>query len=339
MTALDLAARIATGELSADEALERAILRTEAVDARLNAVTRTLYDEARAEIAAGLPQGPFAGVPFPLKDLSIAYGGVPTTGGSRALKDIPAPRDSELMRRYRAAGLVAYCKTNTPELGSLGTTEPLLFGPCRNPWNPEHSCGGSSGGSAVLVAARAVPMAHATDGAGSIRIPASCCGIFGLKPTRARITMGPDVGEAVGGIANEHAVSISVLDNAALLDATHGGMAGDPYACPPPVRSFAEEVGADPGRLRIAFTDRSITGTAVHPDCVAAVRDAARLLEDLGHDVEEAAPPLDAETFYGSSISASGPSPWRGTKGGSHAPRADRWTVPCSSRSTVICWR
>jgi len=297
MTALNLAARIAAGELSAGEALEEAISRTEAVDARLNAVTRTLYDEARAEVAAGLPEGPFTGVPFPLKDLSISYAGVPTTGGSRAMMDMPAQRDSELMRRYRAAGMVAYCKTNTPELGSLGTTEPLLFGPCRNPWNPEHSCGGSSGGSAVLVAARAVPIAHATDGAGSIRIPASCCGIFGLKPTRARITMGPDVGEAVGGIANEHAVSISVQDNAALLDATQGGMPGDPYACPPPERPFAKDVGADPGRLRIAFTDRSITGTSLHPDCVAAVQDTAKLLEDLGYDVEEAAPPLDVETF------------------------------------------
>ncbi len=298
MTALGLAARIASGALSAADALEDAIAQAEAVDARLNAVTRRLYDEARAEVAAGLPDGPFTGVPLPLKDLSIAYGGVPTTGGCRALADIPAPRDSELMRRYRAAGLVAYCKTNTPELGSLGTTEPLMFGPCRNPWSLEHSSGGSSGGSAALVAARAAPIAHATDGAGSIRIPASCCGIFGLKPTRARITMGPDVGESIGGIANEHAVSISVLDNAALLDATHGAMPGDPYACPPPERPFAEEVGASPGRLRIAFTDRSITGTALHPDCIAAVRDTAKLLEDLGHDVEEAAPPLDAETFH-----------------------------------------
>ncbi len=296
-TALDLAARIAAGELSASEALEAAIARTEAANERLNAVTRPLHDEARAEVAAGLPDGPFTGVPFPLKDLSIFYGGVPTSAGSRTQVDAPAARDSELMRRYRAAGLVAYCKTNTPEFGSLGTTEPLLFGPCRNPWSLEHSCGGSSGGSAALVAARAAPIAHATDGAGSIRIPASCCGIFGLKPTRARITMGPDAGEAPGGISNEHAVSISVADNAALLDATLGGMPGDPYACPPPERPFAEEVGADPGRLRIALTDRSITGTPLDPDCVAAVRETAKLLEALGHHVEEAAPPLDVETF------------------------------------------
>ena len=297
MRALELASRIAAGEVTPAEALEDAIARTDEVDGRLNAVTRRLHGEARAEVGAGLPEGPFRGVPYPLKDLSITYAGVPTSAGSRLAVDTPAPRDSELMRRYRAAGLVAYCKTNTPEYGSLGTTEPLLFGPCRNPWNPEHSSGGSSGGSAVLVAARAVPIAHASDGAGSIRIPASCCGIFGLKPTRARITMGPDAGEGIGGISNEHAVSLSVADNAALLDATHGPMPGDPYACPPPARPFLEEVGADPGRLRIALTDRSITGTEVHADCVAAVRDAAALLESLGHHVEEAAPPLDAGAF------------------------------------------
>ena len=256
MRALELASRIAAGEVTPAEALEDAIARTDEVDGRLNAVTRRLHGEARAEVGAGLPEGPFRGVPYPLKDLSITYAGVPTSAGSRLAVDTPAPRDSELMRRYRAAGLVAYCRTNTPEYGSLGTTEPLLFGPCRNPWNPEHSSGGSSGGSAVLVAARAVPIAHASDGAGSIRIPASCCGIFGLKPTRARITMGPDAGEGIGGISNEHAVSLSVADNAALLDATHGPMPGDPYACPPPARPFLEEVGADPGSLRIALTDR-----------------------------------------------------------------------------------
>jgi amidase len=186
-------------------------------------------------------------------------------------------------------------KTNLPEFGILATTEPHAFGPTRNPWNIAHSSGGSSGGSAAAVASGMVPMAHGNDGGGSIRIPASCCGLFGLKPTRGRNPLGPDVGEAMGGLVMEHALTRSVRDSAALLDATAGPDLGDPYWAPPPARPFLQEVGADPGRLRIAFSFETPTGTPVHPDCVAAVRDAAKLCADLGHHVEEAAPVINAE--------------------------------------------
>ena len=186
-------------------------------------------------------------------------------------------------------------KTNTPEFGILPTAEPHFFGPTRNPWNTAHSAGGSSGGSAAAVASGMVPMAHGNDGGGSIRIPASCCGLFGLKPTRGRNPLGPDIGEAMGGLVMEHALTRSVRDSAALLDATAGPDVGDPYWAPPPTRPFLQEVGADPGRLRIAFSFETPAGTPVHPDCVAAVRDAAKLCADLGHHVEEAAPVINAE--------------------------------------------
>jgi amidase len=217
------------------------------------------------------------------------------TYGSALLRDYVVDHDSEMVTRYKRAGLVVLGKTNLPEFGILPTTEPHFFGPTRNPWNTAHSSGGSSGGSAAAVASGMVPMAHGGDGGGSIRIPASCCGLFGLKPTRGRNPLGPDIGEAMGGLITDHALTRSVRDSAALLDATAGPDLGDPYWAPPPARPFLQEVGADPGKLRIAFSFEPPTGTPVHPDCVAAVHDAAKLCADLGHHVEEAAPAFNAE--------------------------------------------
>jgi amidase len=274
-----------------------------------------MYEQALSTANSPNIEGPFAGVPFLLKDLLAAYAGVKMTLGSNLLRDFVPDHDSELVARYKRAGLIIVGKTNTPELGLLPTTEPHLFGACRNPWNTDRTPGGSSGGSAAAVASGMVPMAHANDGGGSIRIPASCCGLFGLKPTRARNPLGPDFGDLMSGLLAEHAVTRSVRDSAALLDATSGPDIGDPYWAPPPVRPFIMEVGADPGKLRIAFTMRTdtgvsvhkdcvravqdaatlCTGVSVHKDCVRAVQDAATLCTDLGHEVLEAAPELDGE--------------------------------------------
>ncbi len=276
------------------ELVEAAIDRIERLNRTLNAVITRMYDEAR-QASLGELSGPFAGVPFLLKDLIAACAGVSMTAGSRLLRDFVPPGDSALVARYRRAGLVLLGKTNTPELGLLPTTEPVLFGATRNPWDPARTTGGSSGGAAAAVASGMVPMAHASDGGGSIRIPASCCGVFGLKPTRARTPLGPALGDIMSGLVVEHAVTRSVRDSAALLDATAGPDAGDPYWAPPPAGPFRREVEAPPGRLRIAYTTVAATGVPVHGDCVAAVEDAARLADSLGHEVVAAAPPLDGE--------------------------------------------
>jgi amidase len=291
---LGLASLVRRREISAAELLEVAIARVEERNPRLNAVVSRLYDEARAAIAAGLPAGPFTGVPYLLKDLGVLYAGAVTTSGSAFFADSVADHDSEITARLKRAGLVIFGKTNTPELGLATSTEPRLFGPTRNPWNLAYSAGGSSGGAAAAVAAGMVPMAHATDGGGSIRIPASCCGLFGLKPTRARNPMGPDVGEGWSGCSVGHAITRSVRDSAALLDATSGPDVGDPYWAPPPALPFLEEVGAEPGPLRIALATRPWSDRPVHPDCIAAAEAAARLCEQLGHHVEEATPAVDA---------------------------------------------
>jgi amidase len=220
------------------------------------------------------------------------------TSGSAFLRDFVAPVDSVLVERYRAAGLVFLGKTNCAEFGFLPTTEPELFGPTRNPWDLERTAGGSSGGSAAAVASGMVPFAHGNDGGGSIRIPASCCGLVGLKPTRARITQAPLLGDVMGGLVVDHALARSVRDSAALLDATAGPAPGDPYVAPPLARPLLAEVGADPGRLRIAFTAANAIGAPVHPDCVRAVEDAAHLCEELGHVVEQDAPALDGAVLY-----------------------------------------
>ena len=282
-------------QIKPEELLEGTIERIERLNPKLNAVVLPMYDQARAAIAAGLPDGPFTGVPFVLKDLGAMYAGVVQTQGSAFCKDFISPMDSELTRRYKAAGLVICAKTNTPEFGLTPTTESRLLGAAHNPWDLDRTTGGSSGGSAAAVASGMVPFGHANDGGGSIRIPAACCGLFGLKPTRARITAGPIIGDIMGGLVNEHCVSRSVRDSAALLDATAGSMPGDPYAAPPQERPYLEEVGADPGRLRIAYTVKPAYGEPLHEDCVAAVKDTAALLSDLGHEVEEASPPVPGE--------------------------------------------
>ena len=293
---LGLAALVRAGEVSAAELLETAVARIEAHNPALNAVIRTRYDRARAEAARIDPAAPFAGVPFLLKDLIATLAGEPTAGGNRLLVDRQMPRDSELVRRYRAAGVQIVGRTNTPEFGLTAYTEPSLFGPTRNPWSLAHSPGGSSGGSAAAVAAGLVPLASGGDGGGSIRIPASCCGLFGLKPSRGMTPTGPEFGEIWHGFAIEHVLSRSVRDSAAMLDATAGTDPGAPYAAPMPARPFRDEVGADPGRLRIAYTREPLFGHgAVHVDCIAGLEATARLLESLGHHVEEAAPPLDHE--------------------------------------------
>jgi len=282
-------------EVKAIELVDAAIERIERLNPTLNAVVTPMYEQARTAATSEMPHGPFTGVPFLLKDLLASYGGVRMTLGSTFLRDFVPDHDSELVARLKRAGLVILGKTNTPEFGILPTTEPRLFGPSCNPWNTGRTTGGSSGGSAAAVAAGLVPMAHGGDGGGSIRIPASCCGVFGLKPTRARNPLGPDFGDVFGGLVVEHAVTRSVRDSAALLDATSGPDVGDPYWAPPPARPFLQEVGADPGRLRIAFSTQAPTGAAVHADCVSAVRDAASLCADVGHEVVEAAPEVAGE--------------------------------------------
>ena len=294
---LGLAELVRRREVSAKELLDAAITRVERLNPALNAVVTRMYDAARSAIGAGLPSGPFTGVPYLLKDLGVLYAGAVTSGGSRAFADAVADHDSEITARYKRAGLVIFGKTNTPEMGISPSTEPRLFGPTRNPWNPAYSAGGSSGGAGAAVAAGMLPMAHATDGGGSIRIPASCCGLFGLKPTRARNPSGPDAGEGWSGASVGHAVTRTVRDSAALLDATSGPDVGDPYWAPPPTGPFLAEVGRDPGQLRIALATTPWNGKRVDAECADAAQAAARLCERLGHHVTEARPQIDVEAL------------------------------------------
>jgi amidase len=286
------------GELTALELVDAAIDRIERLDPTLNAVVTRTFEAARERAAAPMPDGPLAGVPFLLKDLGAPMAGVRQTDGSRALRDAIAPADSAFVGRCRAAGLVLLGKTNTPEFGNHSTTEPVLFGPTRNPWDLTRTVGGSSGGAGAAAASGMVPAAHGSDGAGSVRIPASCCGVFGLKPTRGRISAAPG-GEPMMGLSTSGVLSRSVRDNAALLDATCGPVPGDPHASPTREGPFLLEVGRDPGRLRIAWTARPPLDVPVDPACVDAVRATAALLEELGHDVEEAAPEIDPEVILG----------------------------------------
>ncbi|MFB9965907.1 amidase [Sinosporangium siamense] len=297
---LGQAALVKAGEVTPTELLDAAIQRIERANPDVNAVVTTMYDQAHRVAAGSLPDGPFTGVPFLLKDGGgVGYAGVRMTSGSRFLANYVPAQDGELTRRYKAAGLVVCGKSNLPEFGLQPTTEPELFGPTRNPWDLALSAGGSSGGAAAAVAARMVPMANASDSGGSIRVPASCCGVFGMKPTRLRIVSARRRAGVSMRIAvlSEHAVTMSVRDNAALLDATAGPLPGDPFIAPPPKRSYLEETATDPGRLRIVFSRQSPVGLPLHPDSVAAVEDAARLCEELGHQVEEGTPKLDAALF------------------------------------------
>jgi Asp-tRNA(Asn)/Glu-tRNA(Gln) amidotransferase A subunit family amidase len=300
--AVGLAELVRRGTVTPADLLDAAIERVEARNPTVNAVVTKLYDHGRAAIAAGLPDGPLRGVPFLLKDLTATLAGARTTRGSRFFADTPpAAQDSEHVKRLKRAGLVIFGRTNTCELGLSLTCEPQLHGPTRNPWDPRHISGGSSGGAAAAVGARMTPIAHASDGFGSIRAPAACCGLVGLKPTRGRNTMAPFAGEGLGGLSTEHAVTLTVRDCAALLDATAGPGPGDPYVAPAPRRRYREEVVTPPGRLRIAVTSAAPNGVPVEPECDALLREIAALCRDLGHAVEDADPEIDrpavVETF------------------------------------------
>ena len=297
-TATDLASLDATaqaelirsGQASAAELVEAAIEAAQRLNPQINAIIHPRYEAATAEAEAP-GNGPFAGVPMVVKDLGCVMKGEPHHFGNQALKDIDyrSPVDSALYRRFRAAGFVAIGRTNAPEMGSTVTTEPLAYGPSRNPWNLDYSTGGSSGGSAAAVAARIVAVGHANDGGGSIRVPASECGLVGLKPSRGRVSQAPLIGESWAGATIDGCVTRTVRDTAAVLDAISGYEPGDPYTAPPFARPLVDEVGADPGRLRIGVLDRS-PDVPSHPDCEAAVAVAAKLLASLGHHVDDSAP-------------------------------------------------
>ncbi|HUP90762.1 MAG TPA: amidase [Solimonas sp.] len=292
---LGLAELVRKREVSVPELLEAAIARAAEVNPEINAIVIPMQDVARRRAAEETLAGPFAGVPFLTKDLFQDYAGVPTAYGCKALKAaryVPAEH-SEITRRWLNAGTVIFGRTNTPEFGAKGITEPDAWPPARNPWNLAHTPGGSSGGSAAAVTAGIVPLAGGNDGGGSIRLPAGHCGLFGLKPGRGRTPWGPAFGEVMHGAAMNHVLSRSVRDSAAMLDATHGPEVGSLYRIEPPERPYLEETQREPGKLKIGFTARSPIGTAVDPEAVQAVQDAARLLESLGHHVEEAEPQLD----------------------------------------------
>jgi len=285
---VELARMVADREVSAIELLDEAIERAERVNPTLNAIVYPWYDHARENALRGLPDGPMHGVPFLLKDLYTYYAGQMISNGSKIFADYVPDHDHEMVVRYKAAGLSIFGRSTSPELGITSTTESQLHGKTRNPWNTEHTAGGSSGGAAAAVAAGVIPVGNASDGGGSIRIPASCCGLFGLKPTRARTPSGPDVGEGWAGMSTIHAVSRSVRDSAVLLDATAGPDVGAPYFAPPPERSWAEEVGRDPGKLRIGVVIQPFNDCEIDPDCIRAVEHAAELCRSLGHEVEDA---------------------------------------------------
>jgi amidase len=294
--ALGLADLVRRRQVSAEALLDAAIARVDGRNPSVNAVVMKLYDYGRQAIAAGLPDGPFTGVPFLLKDLSAALAGVPTTRACKFFAEVVPPEDSAQVTRLKRAGLVVFGKTNTCELGLSLTCEPQFHGATHNPWDLTRISGGSSGGAAAAVGARMVPAAHGSDGFGSIRAPAACCGLVGLKPTRGRNTMAPYLGEGLGGLSTEHALTLSVRDSAALLDATAGLGAGDPYTAPPPARPFLQECGADPGRLRIAFTTTTPNGAPVAAEYLRALQDATQLCATLGHHIEEADPTIDRTT-------------------------------------------
>jgi amidase len=283
--AVGLAAAVRDAQVTPHELVDAAIARIERHNPIVNAVVTTAFDRARRAIDAGLPDGPLRGVPFLLKDLNHAWSGVRMTDGSRALRSYIPASSATLVQRLEAAGLVPLGMTNVPEFGITPVTEPDLHGVCANPWDPTRTAGGSSGGSGAAVASGMVPAASASDGGGSIRVPASHCGLFGLKPTRARTPSGPVGADGLFGLSVSHALTRSVRDSAVLLDATHGPAPGDPYAAPSPERPFAEEIGADPGALRIGVVDGGVFHDDIDPRCRTAVEDATDLVGDLGHEV------------------------------------------------------
>jgi amidase len=291
--AVGLSELVRRREVSPRELAETALAAIAGVNPKINAVVETFPE--RAENATG--SGPLGGVPFLRKDILIQEEGGLTEFGSRLAAGLRMPNASELALRYRRAGLVILGRTTTPELAFNATTENVKDGPTRNPWDLQRSAGGSSGGSAAIVAAGAVPAAHGNDGGGSIRIPAACCGIVGLKPTRGRVPLGPDHGTVLLGLVAEHALTRTVRDSAAILDATQGASPGDPYVIAPPTRPFSDEIRAPTGRLKIAFTNKAWTGVSVDPEIAAAVDRTAKLCSELGHDVMKDAPVIDADAF------------------------------------------
>jgi amidase len=305
--ALGLADLVRRKEVTPGELLDEALARTAAVNPRINAVIHLMESRARESIAAGLPEGPLLGVPFLIKDLMTAYAGEPMRMGSRLFKDYVPAADEELTRRYRASGLVIFGKTNTPELGVTNVTEPELFGPTRNPWNLDRTSSGSSGGSAAAVAARIVPAANANDGGGSIRTPASNCGLVGLKPSRGRNPTGPLAPDVWWGFIGEHAVTHTVRDSAAILDATAGDYPQQLMKLPAQERPYLEETGRDPGRLRVAFSFDPGLASTLHPENRKALEKTTATLRALGHEVTEVRLPLPPESFiesYAALISA-----------------------------------
>ena len=293
LPALEQVRLVRDGEVTSTELVQLYLERIERLDPQLNAFVTLRTDEALEEARSPRP-GPFSGVPLPIKDLAETAG-IRTTFSCRAFADHVPERDMEVVRRLREAGFVLIGKTNTPEFGSQPVTESPLNGVCRNPWNRERTPGGSSGGAAAAVAAGLAPIAHGSDGGGSIRIPASCCGLFGLKPTRGRVSPAP-LGDAYG-LSTNGCLARTVGDSAAFLDIVAGNLPGDPYRAPPPERPFLEEVGAPPGRLRIGVAGEPTQPIPVDPACSAALEDAAALLADLGHELEPATPPQPAEAL------------------------------------------
>jgi amidase/6-aminohexanoate-cyclic-dimer hydrolase len=294
LDAVGLAELVSKREVSPEELLKEALNRVAALNPAINAVTMIQEDVARRLIASGLPDGPLKGVPFLLKDLGAEAVDFPSNNGSRLFANTRYALDSSIYARLKAAGLVTFGRTTSPEGGVGPVTEAAVYGgPTRNPWNLAHTPGGSSGGAAAAVAAGIVPAAHGSDGGGSVRIPASSCGLFGFKATRARLPDGPYAGEGWAGMAIDGFLTRSVRDTAVLLDATHGSDLGAPYAAPPLEDTFASALDRTPKKLRIAFSVTSLTGQPIDPECRAAVQRTARLLEDMGHRVEEALPQAD----------------------------------------------
>src|SRR5215475_5475511 len=291
--AISLAGLMAKRQVSAEEVLETAIARAEQVNPAINAIVHKQYEQARKTVATGLPDEPLKGVPYLIKDLGSFETGEPATFGSSLFKDFVADHETAYVTRCKKAGLVFIGRSTSPEFGLNPNTEPRLYGSCHNPWNLAHSPGGSSGGAAAAVAAGILPVAHATDGGGSIRIPAAQCGLFGLKPSRGRVSLAPDAGEGWGGMSVGHVLSRSVRDCALMLDCTAGYEPGDPYTAPPPAGSFVEAIGRPPRRLKIALMLKDHRGNKPHTECLQAVQGAAKLCESLGHWVEEADPALD----------------------------------------------
>ena len=295
--ALGLAQAIAKKKFTAREVMDEAIARAERLNPKLNAIVFNAYDEARAAASRKPGKAPFAGVPMLLKDMRANVKGWPNRSGSRYVPATPSTFESTLVTRFKAAGLIPFGKTNVPEFGILPTTECKLYGPAHNPWNIAHSPGGSSGGSAAAVAAGIVPIAHATDGGGSIRIPASACGLVGLKVSRGRITQGPGAADATGGLSVDGFVTKSVRDTAAALDATCAPDYGDPYFALPPEGNYVEGIKRKTKRLRIAVSTKMLNGTEHDPEVTDAVRKTAKLCASLGHEVEESDPPIDASAL------------------------------------------